>query len=484
MLAISVELLHGTFRADPDGTAHTGHLRTGEWPPAPSRLFAALVAADGTRDRCRVTTGRELEWFESLPAPVIHASAEPWHQPLLPRYVAAADQSFATAPPAKKGLRRGTRTHLEYIGRQGAEVRPGVRVTPRQPSVVYAWDTRCSTAVLNALRQRAARIGYLGTADSPVRVRVHVKLPDSITPDDAFRPHDDGDVAVRVPRSGDVKRLDAVYAAWVKRGVAAARGQFPVLRHEANYLSPTAEVAVDRGVVVAWLRLDSAVSGRRVSVVTALFKAAVLRKYQEFYGEPPAVLHGHGFRNRGYDLARFLALPDAGFQRSRGRIHGLALWLPPGCGTGVKSRAGQAAHAVRHLWGGGLDATVTPHDGQAGPRAASPKRWTRAARCWVTAFPVVHERRVPLDLAEVSRWCEHAGLPTPVAFRSARSPLVRGGVDLAPVEVNRPGRPGLPYSHVQFWFAEPIRGPVVVGSARQRGLGLCIDLQERETANG
>jgi len=81
MLAITVELLQGTYRADPDGTANTASLAHGEWPPAPSRLLAALVA-DGTRYRCRVTDGSELEWFERLPAPDIHAHAQPWHQVL------------------------------------------------------------------------------------------------------------------------------------------------------------------------------------------------------------------------------------------------------------------------------------------------------------------------------------------------------------------------------------------------------------------
>ena len=87
MLAISVELLHGTFRGDPDGTANTGGLTRGEWPPAPARLLAALVAADGTRGRCTVTDGSELKWFEQLLAPVIHAHARPCHQVLRPRYV-------------------------------------------------------------------------------------------------------------------------------------------------------------------------------------------------------------------------------------------------------------------------------------------------------------------------------------------------------------------------------------------------------------
>ena len=87
MLAISVELLHGTFRGDPDGTANTGGLSLGEWPPAPSRLFAALVAADGTGARCRVTDGSELRWLARLSPPVIHADAAPGHQRVQPRYV-------------------------------------------------------------------------------------------------------------------------------------------------------------------------------------------------------------------------------------------------------------------------------------------------------------------------------------------------------------------------------------------------------------
>ena len=483
MLAVSVELLHGTFRADPDGTAHTGNLGTGEWPPAPSRLFAAFVAADGTRDRCRVTTGRELEWFEKLPAPVIHAHGTPWQQPLLPRYVVAADNTFASVK--QKGLPRQVRSHLEYVGRQGAEVRPGVRVTPCDPRIIYTWDTRCPTDIVNALRQRAARIGYLGTGDSPVRVRVHAAMPTASVPADVFRPHRDGDVAIRVPRAGDVQLLDNVYDAWVERGITAARAQFPILRHEARYLSPAEELEADRGSVVAWLRLETALSGRRVSTITALFKAAVLRKHQELYGEPPPVLHGHGFRERGYDLARFLALPDVGFAKSRGGIHGLALWLPPGCEPAIRSRAREAAHVIRRLRGGGVDAAVMPHAGQERPVAAAPSRWTgTASRHWVTAFPAVHERRGRLDLAELSKWCEHSGLPEPVAFRSTRSPLVPGGVDLAPVEVNRPGKPRMPYSHVQIWFAEPVEGPVVLGSARQRGLGLCVPLREAEKNNG
>ena len=463
MLAISVELLHGTFRGDPDGTANTGGLTLGEWPPAPSRLFAAFVAADGTGPRCRVTDGSELRWFERLPPPVIHADTAPCHQPLQPRYV-------VVQPKGAVGS-----AHMEYIGRKGSKIRPGVRVAPRHPMIVYSWGAESPPEVVEALRRRAARIGYLGAADSPVRVRVGASMPDVPGAGDTFVPDPAGDMALSVPEEGDLQLLDRMYEAWVEHGADIARAQFPALRHQVGYRSPLATRREDRGAVVAWLRLGTAVSGRRVSALTALFKEAVLSRHQEIHGEPPPVLHGHGFRRRGFDLARYLALPDVGYPRSRGRIHGLALWLPPGSESALRARARDAALSIRRLTGRGIDLAVQPWMDEARPVAATPGRWTRTARCWVTAFPAVHERRVPLDLAEVSRWCEHAGLPKPRAFRSARCALVPGGVDLAPVEVNRPGRPGLPYSHVKILFDVPVTGPVVLGSARQRGLGLCVE---------
>lgn len=465
MFAISVDLLHGTFRGDGSGASNTGLQTRGEWPPSPSRLFAALVAADGTGSRCRVTDGAELKWFERLPPPVIHADADPRHQELLPRFV------------VEHSGRRAKNTHQEYVGRKGVQVRPGARVAPRIPRITYVWEAQTPAApIVDALRLRAARVGYFGTSDSPARLRVLIRPPRLDGRSATFVPDPDGDLAIAVPAEGDLSVLDAMYEAWVGRGASVARSQFPALRHEESYRSPRLSLRAtpDRGGVVAWLRLQTPVSGRRVSVVTALFKAALLSKYHVLFGEPPPVLHGHGFSERGYDLARFLPLPDAGFPRSRGRIFGLALWLPPGLESVERRRCRDAAHAIRGLTGSGLEVRVSPHDGAERPLAANPLRWTRSSRGWVTVLPAIHERRGPVTLAELSRWCRHAGLPAPLAFRSTRGPLVRGAVDLAPVEVNRPGRPRLPYSHVELWFKEPIRGPVAIGSGRQRGFGLCV----------
>ena len=235
MLAVSVEFLHGTFRGDPDGTANTGRLILGEWPPAPFRLFAALVAADGTRERCTVTDGAELEWFERLPPPVIHAHAQPWHQRLTPRYV------VRHAGTASKS------THQEYVGRVGVLHRPGVRVTPRHPHVVYAWNESPPEVTLDALRRRAARIGYLGAADSPVRVHVMTRMPEVAAPEDAFVHASDGNRMINVPAPGDVRMLDRMYDAWYEHGADIGRAQFPALRHEAPYRSPRTAAQPDSG---------------------------------------------------------------------------------------------------------------------------------------------------------------------------------------------------------------------------------------------
>lgn len=465
MLAIAVEFLHGTFRGDPDGTAITGRLTRGEWPPSVARLFAALVAADRTRQNCRFTDGSELAWFERLPPPAVYAQAQPLHNSLQPRFVVSHQSSLPR------------RTHQEYVARQGAMVRPGVRVSMRDPCVVYAWRAEVPRPRLEALRCRAARMPYFGSSDSPVRVRVGTELPSHVRRDDAFLPDPSGDTLIRVPMPGDLEVLDRLYDEWRVRGASVSRSQFPGLRHEVPYRSPRQAKLVDRGEVVAWLRLARFVSGRRVSALTALFKKAVLSQHQRIHGDPPAVLHGHGCGGSGYEIARYLALPDVGFERSRGRIHGLALWMPPGTDRLTRRLARDSARSIRRLKGRGVDVAVFPRGDEARPVAACPNRWLRKSRRWITAFPAIHERRGVPNLAEVTRWCSHAGLPKPVGFRSERTPLVPGAVDLAPVEVNRRGRARLPYSHIEIRFPEPVPGPVVIGSGRQRGFGLCIPME-------
>ena len=469
MLSATVEFLLGTFRADPDGTAHTGRLEQGEWPPSPSRLFAALVAADGTRERCRYTDGSELAVLENAAPPIIEAAPTAHHQELQPRYV------------VKDEGKRTSKQQQEYVARGAALVRPGVRVAPQRATVRYLWSVDPDDAHLRSLQLRAARIGYLGCSDSPVRVRVErVSNSAESASEEMYVPDPVGTVPIGVPEAGRLQLLDAAFDQWVEHGTSVGRSQFPALSTKVNYRPPRSEpVQRVRGQFVASLILRPAVSGRRISAVAAAFKAAVLQRHEVPDSEIAPELHGHGFDGGGYELARFLCLPDVGHAHARGRIHGVALWLPESCDDATVRRARDAVHGISDLYGSGFRASAEVWNGQSRPKAAAPARWARPARRWATAFPAVHERHVALTLEEVCRWCDHAGVPRPVAFRASRSPFLSGAISLEPSEVHRQGRPSRPFSHVELRFDEPVAGPVVLGSGRQRGLGLCFPVGER-----
>lgn len=473
MLVIEVELLHRTYRADPDGSAFAGRATVGEWPPAPLRVLAALVAADGTGDRRRHTDGSELAVLEAAPPPRIRAAADSdtHHQPLVPRYVVEHSGSAATG-----------KTHQEYPARLGTQVRPGVRVCPKHPTASYLWELDAELDVVEALAMRAARVGYLGCADSPVRMTVRTELPDG--PGEWFEPDASGRRAIGAPAPGVLAAMDAHHDAWTAQGASVARAQFPGLRRLAWYRPPGVEPpAEDAGgsAQCLWFMLGAPLPGRRVLAVTEAWRASVLDRYQRIVGEPPPVLLGHGFRGRGYDTARFLALPDVGSPRSRGRLHGLALWFPPDTDAAVVDGCRSALRSMTELVGRGFTSPVAPWSGERRPWAASPSRWQGPSRWWSTAVPAVYERRVRrLDQAEVTRWCEHAGYPSPALVRVSRGRLLPGAVQLAPSEARRAGRDAKPYTHLEVVFDEPVQGPVVLGGARQWGLGLCAPVGEHD----
>jgi CRISPR-associated protein Csb2 len=223
------------------------------------------------------------------------------------------------------------------------------------------------------------------------------------------------------------------------------------------------------------------VSGRRVLAVTGTLRDAVLQGYERWVaGSPeavPSVLHGHGYRGTGGQHVHWLALPDVGSRYSRGRIHGAAVWFPPGTDPAVVEGVRDVLWRTRTLVRPGVFETDMRLSGdeESRPLAANPDRWGGPASTWVSAFPVVHERWQPKgpDLSEVARWCRHAGIAAePILFRSWPVPLVEGSPSLRPDEVHREGRERRPYSHIEVEFAEPVPGPIVLGRGRQFGLGL------------
>ena len=458
-----------------------GDANRGEWPPSPARLLAAFIAADGTRERCTATTGAELEMLAAAPPPTIHADPGPCkegklHSPVEEGFVVAAGKAKNTVQ--------------EYLGRKSTLKRSGTRVAPRLRSVRFMYDIDCDSDSLNGLRYRAARIGYLGCSDSPVRVAVSDSEPCDTPMLAEFVPDELGSLQINTHMDGDVARWDALFdQSRYQPGVQ--RKHHRGLKHRTRYRLPgvDSEPEKNRGRVMRWLRFERAISGRRVVVVADRLKDAVLSHYQRLHGEAPAVLHGHR-HGRGFNLVRFLPLPNVGYPHSDGQIHGAAVWLPPDVGRAEEARITRAVLAVDWIRIDGVRTAVENWDDRPSGRlwATNPYRWNSdkppEKQIWASAFPVVLERHGPVTLSAVDRMCANAGLPSVAFFRESRVSFISGGVKLAPSETVRPGHSQRrPYSHFLIRFEEPTVGPVVIGAGRSYGLGLCAPVKIEDYAH-
>lgn len=466
MLQIQIELLLGTYRADPSGDAITSHA-TAEWPPAPARVLAALIAADGPTSR----KAPELEALAAEEPPIIYADPMPHRQPLVGRYVVRSMRS--------KG------THQEYLARKGMLVRPGERISVQDPRIVLLYQNfNPESEVLVELQRRAARVGYLGCADSPIAMTIDLASHLPIGP--AFTPDPNGSVIVNTHTKQHPYMWCVAYEAWAERGTT--RRRFPALRHQTAYRSPLTEPVpeTDGGVVISWIRFLNTVHGRRVSAVAHAFKRATYSRYQELYQQtPPAWFHGHGLSKVSdqWQLARFLPLPNVDNPYADGRIHGIAVWLPPGVEEAEAQRVAEAARSVRYL--PGITERLVLADQQDRRRwimATSRRRWSKASRQWATAFPIVSDHHGPVERLgpiDVARWCRQAGLPEPIAARLSRKPFMLGAIDLSQPETARPGhKQTRPWLHVEMFFKRKVGGPVAIGAARSYGLGLCAPVKE------
>lgn len=469
MLAIRVEFLHGVLRAgSPDNIAVTGLDDPGEWPPSPARLLSALVAADGTGDRSTSGDSSELTLIETASPPHIIADTDDGdvlRSRLRPRFVVEDKAS-------------GGAVH-EYVGRKSAEVRPGTRLAPKNPEVSYVWpDLSPSARDLAGLRFRAARVGYLGCADSPVRVNI-LTNPSIDLGAGAWAPSSTSGRALPIPFPGYLQALDAHHEQW--RSGWANRSWLPSKR--VRYRLPAdADAECDRAVTL-WYLLDPPVSGRQALWVTETLRRTALARYDELAsGDVPSLLHGHGFEGSGQNHARFLALPDVGFRHSSGRIHGAAVWLPSDTPPDVVANLRTALNGASELVAPGRFRTgIRPHGGERRPSAAWPERWYRPSNRWVAALPVVHERwtsRHGPDRSEVERWFYNAGFDCSVeTFRSCTTPLLQGSHWLHPDEVHRKSSGRRPYSFIEVVLDRKIEGPVVVGSGRGFGMGLMAPVE-------
>ena len=462
-LYIAARLLGGSYRADPDGSGARA-----EWPPAPSRVLDALLdagAGDGAPG------WESLKALYAAPAPVVYASARFAEQATVANYAATQ--------------RSGTQEVHGLAGRDAMLVQRGPKVCVADPEVLFVWPSvDVPVREVDALARRAARVGYLGCADSKALLAVSRRPPaGGVDAANRWEPlpegaQTEGCVLVNV---GSPEHLDAALRA---HRLSDPRDQRRA-RHRRSrcWYRPPDVAGPPRGSGGSgvWLQFDRSLPGGAAVRVASALKAAVMRRWADH--DPagaPWWVSGHDTpTGRAYQLARFLVLPNVEQAHADGRLAGACVWIPNGAGAEDKELA---AALVRTLGGFHVADLGDVATAETDPRSrrrrwgATPARWAGPARRWVTVLPAVNDRHGFPSRADVHRWCAQADLPDveEQSVEVSRRPLIGGGVELRAHQLARPKhRSTRGFAHVRFTLTEPVVGPVAVGGGRSYGLGLC-----------
>jgi CRISPR-associated protein Csb2 len=217
--------------------------------------------------------------------------------------------------------------------------------------------------------------------------------------------------------------------------------------------------------------------GRLTVRFTEALRTAVLGSAGD---DAPEALHGH--RADGRPHVAFLALPDVGFEHSDGHLLGMAVAVPE-LAPEERQAVLRALLGLRQPQTDGVAEIGVPgigrvelvyQPGLVRPWGASPERWRKGSRRWVSATPVVLDRypKRPSEVeAEILAGVRMVGLPEPVDIQISTQPLQPGAVRLRPNDLPRRAS-GRLYRHVALTFDRVVHGPVLIGAGRYLGVGL------------
>lgn len=471
MLTITCILLRDVFEGgSPDDP------RVAEWPPSWMRLFSALVSvAEPGSEHDEV-----LRLLETAPPPDIGTSADDL----------TARTARSAYVPTNSVVKAGGHTTL--VGRTNSE-RSWARVAPRSPVIRYRWSDLTLTADQSATLSRLCRrIPYLGRSTSPATVVVgeatgaEVDEPwlrprNTIGPGERF-------VLTSTLRSPFEGALDALRHAHEAKYVHGRTADPWEIGRGVDYgradpvdAPPTIIPSPYRDLVVFRLRGPKK-DGRDAARIAAHLRRTLMSRTEP----PPAALHGH--HDGDVVQIAFLGLPFVGSQKADGHLIGMALALPdlPADDLGLIVRALPAAGEVLAMKAGRLGVLelerLSPLDTLRHPWTVQPQRWRRPSTMWTTATPMVLDRFLKRGddvRSAVRQAVVNSRLPEPEVVSMSRRPLLWGATDMRPHDtLRRPGDRAIkPYRHVTLRFAQPVEGPVVVGSMRHYGLGLCVPIR-------
>lgn len=522
MITLRLELLTGRYVASKFNDRNSA-----EWPPHPSRLFSALVAAhyEGGEPE-----GGEaaLRWLEAQAPPrmtftgaahrslKIHfvpvndralsdsaALQNAWSLVLTPdlseKKRASAEAkltaAYARASAPDKKLAKTFRSAVEHVlpATRTKQPRMFPSVTPDEPVVSFTWDAEPSEALRAGLAALASRLVRVGHSSSLVSAIWTEQAPEpTLIPDPA------GTEVLRWVGPGQLDALNSFHAA----APFAEQRVMPYTIARYRVASPTQQIWSSgfSSAPIIFRRIE----GPRLSLLASEVVADTVRRALMSHAEDPTPSlisgHGHGGGPLEGDHLAVIPLPVVESVHAKGDLLGVALVPPrtlsldalrPLYGAiarweQVTSVTGENPRVLLNM--GRLGVWVLERSLDTSPLAnLRESTWTRPSRAWASVTPMLFDRhpgnfhsgRASSRARAITRAnkiiraaCERIGLPAPIEVELSTSPFFRGSSDCHNFRRRTGERENRPLLHARLVFADPVRGPVLLGAGRYRGLGL------------
>ena len=416
-----------------------------EWPPHPDRIFIAL-AATWIETGQDAAEERALRWLERQPPPALATGGYP-------------------APQSERQYASGDNDTVLYL----------------------IWPDANPSDHLPALRQLAAGVVCVGYPSALAQAYIE-DAPPPANWQPAAGP---GDCLMRVPYAG---RLDDLADA---RGKEPRWADYRKIAAESDNAEYPQSIFSDRLLIfeATGAGLDLPAAGP----LAAAFRNLIMAQCPE---PIPEWVSGHtpdGGRSQSPRIA-LMPRPGVGRPHVDGCITGMAIAVP-------RALSPPEAHRGLHnLLGYDADGALKSHTILKGSRNATTLRqpepgdrrparydlraetWTRPSDTWHTVTPVTLDRyykgpdKARLERENVAEQCRRIGLPAPAAVALGQASMLEG---VPPAREfprlrrrsDRGGQGEWQHTHAAIVFAEPVRGPVIIGSGRYRGYGLCRPAQ-------
>jgi len=478
-LCLEIELLTGVYRGS------LPHGLEAEWPPHPERVFSALVQAwaDGDQDE---TEHEALRWLEAQPAPLVEADD--------PRVVSYRDSPTVFVPPNDD---RGDEIRV-LPERRSRQARLFRAVVPQIPFIRFYWQAEPTWLIADALDNLASRVASIGHSASLVRAAF--VIPSGLDMVRLWHPAELGS-PLRVPHAGRMARLEE----WFERQERPRSGMALHYKRFGAEPAPPPPAGVFGGPSDWFVFEDD--GGWRPDLLATAKITKVLRDALMSLGPQPVpeLLSGHdesGGPTSRHHVA-ILPLARVGDRYGTGDVLGLAVVLPRNAEPNEREKLLTALSKFAQIEQG-PDATAELRFGDQrswllkrapapSRETLRPERWCQTAATWATVTPLLLDRYAKNndpaeEAATIAQACRNIGLPEPETIEIHKHSAHQGAASAYPAR-GVPTRPDWsfptgsrlarrPRRHAVLRFAEPVRGPIIVGAGRFQGFGLCLPLAE------